>query len=418
MIIQYIKQAWQMLRENALVSTISVAGTALSIAMIMVIVLLIQVKLAGYSPESERGRMLYISGTRAISKEKSANNNGRMSARVVKECFYSLKSPEAVTAINAESRAVSLPGKRLFEEYAIKYTDPGFWKVFDFHFQQGHPFTEADFQSGLPVAVVNEVVAAKLFGSENPVGKTIIVDYVPHTITGVVREVSRAASDAFAEVWIPYTSNSMLYQSSFCEGVAGSFVVVILAKEAGDFETIRNELKQQSARFNAGQQDYEVNFINNPLDRMDIAAGSTGFRKVEFREYLLDTGLLLLFLLLVPALNLTSVIQSSVQKRKGEVGLRKAFGATRKKLMMQVFVENLVITCLGGILGLLLAFVLLILCKTFLLDKDTLLNAGMLFKPSLFAAALLFALLLNLLSAAIPAFRISREQIVNALNDK
>ena len=127
---------------------------------------------------------------------------------------------------------------------------------------------------------------------------------------------------------------------------------------------------------------------------------------------------LLLFLLLVPTLNLTGVVQSSVQKRRSEVGLRKAFGATKGRLLTQVLCENLIITLIGGLIGIVLSVILLQLGKSFLLTKDTVVTFEMLFKPVLFAAALFFTLLLNLLSAGLPAIRISREQIVEALNNK
>ena len=126
---------------------------------------------------------------------------------------------------------------------------------------------------------------------------------------------------------------------------------------------------------------------------------------------------LLLFLLLVPTLNLTGVIQSSVQKRRSEMGLRKAFGATKERLLTQVLCENLITTMIGGIIGIILSVVLLHLCKSFLLSREMVITFEMLFKPALFAAALFFSLLLNLLSAGLPAIRIAREQIVDALKD-
>ena len=127
-------------------------------------------------------------------------------------------------------------------------------------------------------------------------------------------------------------------------------------------------------------------------------------------------GGLLLFLLLVPALNLMGVTQSAVQKRRSEMGIRKAFGATYGDLVRQVLYENGVITLVGGVLGLLLSFLLLPLCRSFLLEKaDTVLQSDMLFKPGLFLVALLFCLLLNLLSAGIPALRIARQQIAASL---
>lgn len=70
MIKQYIKQALQMLKENRLVSTISIAGTAISIAMIMVVVLIFQIQVANFSPENHRDRMLYVDqGTTVLLPE-------------------------------------------------------------------------------------------------------------------------------------------------------------------------------------------------------------------------------------------------------------------------------------------------------------------------------------------------------------
>ena len=59
---QYFKQAIQILKENRLTSVISILGTALSIAMILVVILQFQIKLVGFRPESNRDRMLYIMG--------------------------------------------------------------------------------------------------------------------------------------------------------------------------------------------------------------------------------------------------------------------------------------------------------------------------------------------------------------------
>lgn len=115
---QYLKQAFQMLKENRLTSVISILGTALSIAMILVVVLQFQIRLVGFRPESNRDRMLYIPGIRADSRTDPNNRNSTaMSDGVVKECLYSLQTtPEAVTAMTKSSAIVSLPNRRLFEE--------------------------------------------------------------------------------------------------------------------------------------------------------------------------------------------------------------------------------------------------------------------------------------------------------------
>lgn len=71
---QYFKQAIQMLKENRLTSVISILGTALSIAMILVVILQFQIKLVGFRPESNRDRMLYIRGYGQIHGSETRNS--------------------------------------------------------------------------------------------------------------------------------------------------------------------------------------------------------------------------------------------------------------------------------------------------------------------------------------------------------
>ena len=415
MIKQHIKQAVQLLKENRLVSCISIIGTALSIAMVMVVVLLFQIQLSGYYPEYNRDRMLYIQGTEATSKNGTDTNRGGMSAEVVRECFYSLKTPEKVTAIYSEDLPISLPNKRLFKEYNVKYTDDGFWSIFNFRFITGKPFEKADFLSGIPKAVITDQTARELFGTTDVLGKNIVINFIDYSITGVVKEVSKAARDSYAEAWIPYTTKDQLISLQYADGISGGFNVCILAKHSKDFASIRTELKQQTARYNEGKQLYKVGFAENPISRLDIAMGSEGFRKVDYKDFILETGSLVLFMLLIPALNLIGVTQASIQRRKSEVGLRKAFGATYSKLVSQILYENLVITLLGGALGLLFSFGLLNISKDFLLQNNTMINSDMLFQPGTFVATLFFVLLMNFLSAGIPALRIAKQPIVEAL---
>ena len=65
---QYVKQAMQQFRESPLVTGLSVAGTALAVAVILVMVLVFQINLAGFAPESHRDRFLYVFGAEANSR--------------------------------------------------------------------------------------------------------------------------------------------------------------------------------------------------------------------------------------------------------------------------------------------------------------------------------------------------------------
>ena len=421
MIKQYIKQALQMIKENRLISAISIIGTAISIAMIMIVVLVIQIQVVNYYPENNRDRMLFIDsgGTQATSKDGNNWDNGNMSPETAKGIFYPMQTPEAVTAYADKGLSVSLMDRRSYTTYDIKATDPGFWKVFSFQFLEGSPFSQADFDSGIRNAVISEKLAQKLFGKIDVVGQEIRLDLTPYRICGVVKEVSKVATVAHADVWIPYTCDVDVMRKVGSENIPGELAIVMLAKNASDFETIKAELKQNIAKFNATKQDYEVSFFENPITQWDKVRGSSGQVFVKWKDYWLETGGLLLFLLIVPALNLLGVTQSSVQKRQAEIGVRKAFGATSQMIIRQVLYENGVITLIGGVIGLILSLLLLPVCKNFLLrTTDASLNLEMLFQPFTFVIALLFCLALNLLSAGLPAWMIARKPISDAIKNE
>ena len=116
-----------------------------------------------------------------------------------------------------------------------------------------------------------------------------------------------------------------------------------------------------------------------------------------------------------------------MRKRLSEMGLRKAFGASRKELMIQILSENMFYSLLGGLLGLVLSYVAVLLLGKMLFSVDFMTEGvgdwqtmcvDLLFDPSVFGWAFLACFLLNLLSAAIPAWRVTRTQIVEALNKR
>ncbi|MCD8236118.1 MAG: FtsX-like permease family protein [Prevotellaceae bacterium] len=146
--------------------------------------------------------------------------------------------------------------------------------------------------------------------------------------------------------------------------------------------------------------------------------------------------LILVVLLVVPALNLSGMIARRMEIRMAEMGVRKAFGATRGRLLRQIVNENLLFTLLGGVLGLLLAWVVFYAFHTWIFGlvddsfsfnynmgfvdagQRNMLSWEMFFSPALFICVLLFCLVLNLLSALVPAWLSLRKPIVNSMNMK
>ena len=162
MIKQYIKQAFYLLKENKLISFISIVGTAFAIAMIMVITILFQIKNADYRPEVNRSRTLYIQFGESFMKDNPERRNSInffLSLDFMKECILPLKTPERVTLVSRMNVPLSIPSGDERIPGMVKYTDTSFDGFYDFNYLAGGMFSEADFQSGVKKAVIREYVA-------------------------------------------------------------------------------------------------------------------------------------------------------------------------------------------------------------------------------------------------------------------
>jgi putative ABC transport system permease protein len=417
MIKQYFKQAMATIRENPLVSFLTILGTALAVAMMMVLALVYQVKTASFPPVSERYRMLYVNQVEGMNESRSGYRGNGLATRLVNECFYPMETPEAVTATSADpqQRQVTVAGSRKVRECHVRETDAAFWDVFDFRFLHGAPYTEELFASAVPVAVVSERIAREFFGGVEVTGLTLQADYVDYRIVGVVSSVSEAVGEAYGEIWIPYSLNRGIMGGDFTEGIGGRLQVTILAGSAADFEAIRQEAQSRIATFNAGQKEFMANIWKQPI---------TGVQRMfyfvpEDRMHGSFSGMLALaaLFLFLPVFNLLSIMSSQIQRRRPEFGLRKAFGATTCHVMGQILAENFIVTFIGSLAGLCLSVLFFYLTKDGLLQRtDVSLQLAMIFKPALFVAALFACLLINLLSTGLPAWRTSRAEVAESLS--
>lgn len=428
MIKQYFTQAWAQLRQQPLISAVSIAGTALAIFLIMLVVMMQQVKVAPFAPESNRDRFLHAKWM-SISHNDwgGGSSNGPMSVRTARECFQILKTPEAVTIYTnfVVSTPVSIPGQPAVG-VDLRQTDDVFWRVFDFAYLYGKPYDKATFDAGQPMAVITESVARNLFGTTDCIGREFLLSHAPFRVCGVVEDVSTLADTAYGQVWVPFTSTNAATET-WESGHMGKMSCTLLAKDRGDFSAISEEAERRHQEVNKliGEYGYEFIYRNRPYDqeKNSLAFGANYEPDVERAHR--QRFIIFAILLIVPAINLSSMTQSRLRQRVSEIGVRHAFGSTRLELMGQIVSENLVVTVLAGILGLALSVAFAYLGNSLLFAQEfsqTLnppqVDAAILLHPSTFGWALLFCFILNLLSSGFPAWKASRIGIVNALGGR
>ncbi len=426
---QYFQQAWGQLRQQPLISLVNVAGTALSIFLIMLVVMMQQVKVAPFAPESNRDRFLHVRCGSITNEEWGEGNssNGPISVRTGRELYKSLETPEAVTlyTIGTTATPVSLPNQPA-TAVDVKETDDDFWRVFDFAFTAGKPYDRATFDAGQPVAVITESVARLLFGTTDVAGREFLLAHAPYRISGVVRDVSTLAETAYAQVWIPYTSTDQ-EGNTWEAGLMGMMSCTILARSRADFSAIREECDRRLAAFNQviGEDGWKIFTRNRPYDQEKNAIAYAANWEPDLKAERRSRWIIFLILLIVPAINLSSMTQSRLRQRVSEIGVRRAFGSTRGELMGQILGENLIVTLLAGMVGLLLSLAFAYVGDSILFSQEysaTLnpptVDASILIHLSTFLWALLFCFVLNLLSAGIPAWRASRMNIVEAIGGR
>ena len=301
-----------------------------------------------------------------------------------------------------------------------------FFKVFDFRFVNGKPYDEATFNAGTPVAVITESISRALFGSTESAGKEFLLNHAPYRVVGVVKDVSTLADASYGQVWIPFTSTD-LPNDTWSDQHMGMMSVTILARSHDDFGEIRAEAKRRMSEYNSilADQGYTLIDRNRPYDQETQSISFAANLEPDLKSARRERAIIFIILLLVPAINLSSMTQSRLRQRVAEIGVRRAFGSTRMEMVGQIIMENLVVTLLAGAVGLFISIVMAYLGTDILFAQpySATLNAptvdsSILLHPSTFLYALLFCFVLNLLSSGIPAWRASRTSIVNALGGR
>ena len=243
----------------------------------------------------------------------------------------------------------------------------------------------------------------------------------------------QTASLAFSQLWLPDIegdSRSSLEQWIGRPTMMGEYFVYLLARDRSDFGTIRETLEGRLERYNNGSDvEYELSYQQGIPSVREMALRWTGMTSASFTW--IGIGIMF-FILLIPMINLSGMVGSRMEARMGEFGVRKSFGAWRGDVLQQITGENLLLTMLGGVLGPLLSYVLLgvfseqlngmvpgeAIATAFSMEKveAAVFSVRDFFKLKLYVLLLAIVLVLNIISALIPALKVIRRPITDSLN--
>jgi len=268
---------------------------------------------------------------------------------------------------------------------------------------QGRFLSEEEMSSGLSLAVLGSQAATELFGGNSPLGQNIKVKGRPATVIGVMKERGQVAFQNY--------DNIILMPLKFVQKDIAGIDYLSYARVKADsvdnidetMENVRQTLRERHDIDNPDDDDFSVRSFRDALDMITSITNA-------IRYFLAAMAALSL---LVGGIGIMNIMLVSVTERTREIGLRKSIGATNRQVLGQFLLEAVILTLLGGFIGLLagafLAYLVSLVVGYLGYRWDFALS------PFSIAAALGLSLAIGAIFGYYPARRASRLSPVDAL---
>lgn len=342
----HLKTAWRNIARHKAFAAINVAGLAMGLACCLLILFWVQNEL-GYDRFHERAGRIY----RIVSDWTKNDWNGveGTPAPLAPAIEKELPEIERTARLATHNRLVFRYGEKAFYEDRGVIVDPSFFEIFSFPFLAGNPRTAF---TGPYDTVISEAMAAKYFGDEDPVGKTIEVEGRPCVVRGVVKDQPGRSTFRFDFVssfaFIDKLSGLSNHWGAF------NFSTYVLLKKGVDPAGLGPKITQVGQRHNSPQVLNGVQFRLQPLARVHLDAR-------PYEQAVMDLGdagsvyifsIIAVFVLAVACVNFVNLATARSLVRAREVGLRKTIGAGRGKIVRQFFGESFLLVCVAFLLAL------------------------------------------------------------------
>lgn len=223
---------------------------------------------------------------------------------------------------------------------SYNYLDVNNWSM-----KSGRFLSEKNVQNRERVAVVGKTVVKNLFGDEDPVGAEIRVKNIPFRIIGVLNSKGSGAmgNDQDDMVIIPYTT-----AMERVEGVDYLRMIYVVGKDENGIDRlqsdIENLLRVRHGIKDTNLDDFNIQNMNFIMETMEETTGTLT----------LFLGAVAAISLVVGGIGIMNIMLVSVTERTREIGVRKALGATYSVIVTQFLIEAVVISLMGGIIGIIL----------------------------------------------------------------
>ncbi|MBL9117722.1 MAG: ABC transporter permease [Verrucomicrobiaceae bacterium] len=226
---------------------------------------------------------------------------------------------------------------------------------------QGRFFTDLEIEDRAAVCVLNEALASKLFPLNTPTGKAVRVQRHYYKVIGVIEDESSfspgdtgkssASNDSSAQLYIPFSTLMDQYGETFFRYRSGSFE----AEKVEFHEAVIRvgDIKEVETRAEAVRHILERNHKKNDW-RMVVPVELLRQAERTKQIFSIVLGSIAAISLIVGGIGIMNIMLASVTERTREIGIRRALGARQVDIVLQFLIETVLLSGVGGILGVVL----------------------------------------------------------------
>jgi len=282
----------------------------------------------------------------------------------------------------------------------IQGTEPQYFDIRDWPIVAGTPFTQAEVDSSANVAVIGASVRQNLFGATDPIGQTVRIKSLPFKVVGVLNSKGQSAAmgqDQDDVIFVPITT----LQKKLTGETWLRFIVVSAVSKDATYAAQQEitSLLRDRHRIRTGQDDDFM--VRNLADVADLADQSSRVMTMLLASI---AGVSLI----VGGIGIMNIMLVSVTERTREIGIRMAIGATEGDVQRQFLIEAIVLSLIGGAIGILFG-----VGSSLLITK--VLGWSVLISPLAIVAAAVFSGAVGIFFGFYPARKAARLDPIEAL---
>jgi putative ABC transport system permease protein len=401
-LVAIVRIAMRALARNKLRSILTMLGIIIGVGAVIAMVSV------GQGAQQQAQQQIAAMGSNMLFVQSGTVNRGgmRMGWGATKTLVY-----DDLLAILRECPSVkaAAPGSQASAQVVfgndnwatnINGTEPQYFDIRSWPMAEGSSFSPDDVSMAANVAVIGETVRKNLFGATDPIGETVRINNLPFKVVGLL--ISKGTSAAMGQdqddiILVPITT---LQKKITGQDWLRWIMVSAVSKDASfTAQQQITALLRDRHRIRSGQDDDF--FVRNLADMADLADQNA-------RLFTILLGSIASISLLVGGIGIMNIMLVSVTERTREIGIRMAIGATEGDVQQQFLIEAVVLSIVGGAVGILSG-----MAASYLITQT--LGWPVLVSPTAIVAAVLFSMAVGVFFGFYPARKAARLDPIEAL---